>query len=203
MEPVPPPSHPLQIFLQGLADPDPAARIRAAEAIALAAEEGINPSAAVPTLAGLLEDTPAVVESAARALYACFLKGGDLSPALPRLDAALGSPIVEVRAVAARIVSRYKILRGEEAPLQLHPKFNVPPATRSSSWTVNLSHRRTYAASDDPVPGEQSRACGACCSNDTRCIYMKIATEEALPGEEFEYKCITCGKYTIYGHEIW
>ncbi|OLS13155.1 MAG: hypothetical protein RBG13Loki_3224 [Promethearchaeota archaeon CR_4] len=203
MENIPPPSNPLQIFLQGLTDSDPVARVRAADSITLAAEEGANTSVAVPTLASLLGDVPAVAESAARALYACFLKGGDLSSVLPMLNVALGSPTVEVRAVAARILSRYKMLRGEEAPLQLHLQFKVPPAARDSSWTVNVSHRRTYAARDDPVQGEPPRACGACNSENTQCIYLKTTPEDALPGEEFEFKCNVCGKYTIYVHEVW
>ncbi len=201
LENAPPPPNPLQVFIDGLADPDPDARIRAADGITLAAEEGINACASIPTLAKLLSDTAAVAEHAARALYACFLKGGDLSAALPTLIASLDSPLIEVRSVAARIVSRYKILRGEETPLKLHPSFKVPPATRKSSWAVNISHRRTYATSDDAVQGEISRPCGACNSEKTQCIYAENRSGEELPTKEIEYKCNTCGKYTLYTQE--
>ncbi len=203
MENVHPPPNPLQFFINGLADPDPNERIRAADAINLAAEEGINASPAVSALAKLLGDTATVADHAARALYACFLKGGDLSAVLPTLEISLASPLLEVRSVAARIVSRYKILRGEEAPLKLHPSFKVPPATRKSSWAVNVSHRRTYAMSDDLVQGVPSRACGVCNSEKTQCIYVKMGLEEDLPSKEIEYKCTTCGKYTIYTQEGW
>jgi hypothetical protein len=203
VENAPPPPNPLQFFINGLADPDPNERIRAADAITLAAEEGINASTAVSALAKLLGDTATVADHAARALYACFLKGGDLSAVLPTLQTSLESPQVEVRSVAARIISRYKILRGEEEPLKLNSSFKVPPANRKSSWVVNASHRRTYALSDDPVRGETPRACGVCNSEKTRCIFVKNGTEEDLPMKELEYKCTACGKYTIYSQEEW
>ncbi len=203
MEKISQPPNPLQIFIQDLSNPDPAARIRAAEAIALAAEEGINPSGAIAPLATLLGDVPNVAEGAARALYICFLKGGDLSAVIPSLLPALESARVEIRAVASRIISRYKILRGEEIPLKLHPSFKVPPTTRKSSWAVNVSHRRIYAASDDPVGGEASRACGACNNEKTQCIFVKDGIEEDLPSKELEYKCPACGKYTLYSLEEW
>ncbi len=203
MENVHPPPNPLQFFINGLANPDPNERIRAVDAITLAAEEGINASTAVSALAKLLGDNATVADHAARALYACYLKGGDLSAVLPTLEISLASPLIEVRSVAARIVSRYKILQGEEAPLKLHPSFKVPPATRKSSWAVNVSHRRTYAVSDDLVRGVPSRACGACNNEKTRCIFVKNGTEEDLPSKELEYKCTACGKYTIYSQEEW
>ncbi len=203
MEKIPAPPNPLHFLIQGLADQDPDARVRAVESIALAVEEGIDASTAISSLASLIGDMPEVAESAAKALYACFLKGGDLSAALPNLETALESPLIEVRAISARIISRYKILRGEEAPLKLHHAFKRPPATRKSSWGVNVSHRRTYATSDDPVSGEISRACGVCNSEKTQCIFVKIGGEEDLPSKDLEYKCSACGKYTMYSHEEW
>jgi hypothetical protein len=203
MEKLPAPPNPLQFLIQGLADPDPDARVRAVESITLAVEEGINASTAISGLASLIGDMPVVAESAAKALYACFLKGGDLNTALPNLETALESPLIEVRAISARIVSRYKILRGEEAPLKLHPTFKIPPATRNSSWAVNVSHRRTYATMDNPITGEIPRACGVCNSEKTQCIFVKIGGEEYLPSKDLEYKCSACGKYTMYSQEVW
>ncbi len=203
METAPPPPNPLQFLINGLADPDPNERIRAADAITLAAEEGVNASGALLALVKLLGDAAGVAEHAAQALYVCFLKGGDLSAVLPSIQSVLQSPQLVVRSVAARIISRYKILRGEEVPLKLHPSFKGPPATRKSSWTVNVSHRRTYAVSDDPVRGEPSLVCGVCNSEKMQCIYINNGTGEDLSSKELEYKCTACGKYTIYSQEEW
>ncbi len=170
------------ILIQGLSDSAP--RIREASATALSAvpRQGGDIHSALPALVTCLSDPIAyVAEAAAHSLFSCTYYDYDLRSIRPALEANLSNPNRYLRHDVALALSHDLQRSGEEEPLP-----------------HNCSHRRLYAANDEPLPNiEHICNCGVCGSKHTRCIYYDGCGSLAGTHQMWEYLCLDCGKYTI------
>ena len=94
---------------------------------------------------------------------------------------------------------------GEEKPLEA--RFSD---ARGSYWRVqvdspvrvSVSHRRTYASSDEAVESpDAGHVCGVCGSEHTRCIHYAVDAGTSCRLDTYAIVCLSCFKYTVYAYD--
>lgn len=163
---------------------EPERQLQATRAVGMLAGLGADVADCVGLLGALLSEQ-SLARAAGGALLGLVRAGVEVDDALPALEAALQAPQPWPNDNASRALSHYRLSRDEE---------EVLPA--------NCSHRRIYATSDEPLPGEtRTCPCGVCGSARTVCILADAVGSGAGCHYWWEFLCLDCGRYTEDEHE--
>jgi hypothetical protein len=194
------------ILARGLLDADVDIRRQAVIGLQVVAKQNGDLGPALLALGDNLVEGGEVAEGAARALWLGGLGKTDLGKVRDRLEEALSSEQINVRAYTSKALSRYLWQAGIEAKLE---------ARYSEAWIVDggwsyidgpvaveVSHRRTYAATDKEIAGAKlAHMCGVCGSKETQSIYYEIDAGTSWKMEKYEVLCEGCKKYTVYEYD--
>ena len=194
------------ILARGLLDADVDIRRRAVIGLQVVAKQDGDLGPALSALGDSLGEEGEIAEGAARAIWLGGLGKTDLGQVRNRLEKALSSEQINVRAYASKALSRYLWRAGIEAKLE---------ARYSEAWVVDggwryidgpvaveVSYRRTYAATDEEIDGaELAHTCGLCGSRKTKSIHYEIDAGTSWKMEKYEVLCEECKKYTVYAYD--
>ena len=133
----------------------------------------------MPPLAAVLEDPlPHIAAQAAETLHTFESLGASLEPIREQVEAGLDHANVHVREQLSDALTRWRRRVGEEASL--------PPG---------YSHRRRYAANDEPIDQAKPRRCGMCESLAVRTIFCLEDISQTHAHITVETRCSECGVY--------
>lgn|GEM_PF-2782324 len=196
----------IPILTRGLMDDDFEIRKQSVIALQIVAKNDGDLTPALPSLGKILFDEGGIAEGAARAIWLGGLGKTDVGMIKEKLEQALSSELTSVRAYASKTLSRY--LRQNRTETKLDADYSGAWVV-DGGWSymdgpvaVEVSHRRTYAASDEEISeAALSHLCGVCGSRNTLCIYYEIDAGTSWKNEKYEILCRECGKYTVYEYD--
>ncbi len=194
------------ILAQGLLAADLEIQRQAVIGLQVIAKRGGNLGPALAALGDSLFKDGGIAEGAARAIWLGGLDCTDVGELKGKLEEALESEQIGVRAYASKALSRYLWQAGLETKLE---------AEHSEAWVVEggwryidgpvaveVSHRRTYAATNEEIGEvELTHMCGVCGNKETRCVYYEIDAGTSWKMEKYEVLCKECKKYTVYEYD--
>lgn len=194
------------ILALGLMDNDIEIQTQSVICLQIVAKDDGDLTPALSVLGERLVDEGEIAEGAARAIWLGGLGSTAVGKIKERLEQALSSERTSVRAYSSMALSRYFRQTGTETKLN---------ADYSGAWVVDggwsymdgpvaveVSHRRTYAASDEEISDAALyHLCGVCGSRETLCIYYEIDAGTSWKNEKYEILCRKCGKYTVYEYD--
>jgi len=194
------------ILAQGLLDTDIEIRRRAVIGLQIVAKQNGDLGPALLALGDSLVEGGEIAKGAARAIWLGGLRKTNLEKVRNKLEEALSSEQIDVRAYASQALNQHLWRAGIEAKLE---------AEYSEAWVVDggwsyidepvavkVSRRRTYAATDEEIAGVKlAHRCGVCGSKETRSLYYEIDAGTSWKIEKYEVLCEACKKYTVYEYD--